>query len=122
MRLADLLVDLAAVAGASRAVASKHVALRARQVERYGRGSSVVGAVLRGRPPAEQQSPGEHAEETATATAGEGGRQPQQQQQDQREGVRGGEGVDGRGSEEGPVAGEVREAGAPVPEPGGRNR
>ena len=115
MRLADLLVDLAAVAGASRSVASKHVALRARQVERYGRGSSVVGAVLRGRP----QPPAEHAEETATATAGEGGRQPQQQQQqDRREGVRRGEEVDGRRGEEGPVAGEVREAGVSVPERG----
>ncbi|KAL2148220.1 hypothetical protein VTH82DRAFT_4974 [Thermothelomyces myriococcoides] len=46
MGLAHLLVDLAAVASASRAVASKHVALRARQVERYSRGSDVVGAVL----------------------------------------------------------------------------
>ncbi|KAK0719993.1 ABC1 family-domain-containing protein [Lasiosphaeris hirsuta] len=42
MRLADLLVDLAAIAGASRSVASKHVALRARQIERYGKTSSLV--------------------------------------------------------------------------------
>ncbi|KAK4191370.1 putative ABC transporter [Podospora australis] len=42
MRLADLLVDLAAVASASKSVASKHVALRARQVERYGQTSSIV--------------------------------------------------------------------------------
>ncbi|KAK4148208.1 nuclear protein Es2-domain-containing protein [Dichotomopilus funicola] len=47
MRLGDLLVDLAAVASASRAVAGKHVALRARQAERYRQGSSV----LRGQPP-----------------------------------------------------------------------
>ncbi|KAL2195029.1 ABC1 family-domain-containing protein [Corynascus similis CBS 632.67] len=46
MGLAHLLVDLAAVASASRAVASKHVALRASQVERYSRGSGVVGAAL----------------------------------------------------------------------------
>ncbi|KAL2025117.1 hypothetical protein VTK56DRAFT_119 [Thermocarpiscus australiensis] len=49
MRLADLLVDLAAIASASRSVAAKHVALRARQVDRYSRGSNVVGAVLRDR-------------------------------------------------------------------------
>ncbi|KAK4226244.1 ABC1 family-domain-containing protein [Podospora fimiseda] len=46
MRLADLLVDLAAVASASRSVAAKHVALRTRQVERYGRTSSIVRGVL----------------------------------------------------------------------------
>jgi aarF domain-containing kinase len=55
MRLADLLVDLAAVASASRSVASKHVALRARQVGRYSRGSSVVGSVLRGQDQQQQQ-------------------------------------------------------------------
>ena len=44
MRFADLLVDLAAVASASRSVASKHVALRARQVDRYGKTSSIVAA------------------------------------------------------------------------------
>ncbi|KAK4179053.1 putative ABC transporter [Triangularia setosa] len=42
MRLADLLVDLAAVASASRSVAAKHVALRARQVGRYGQTSSIL--------------------------------------------------------------------------------
>ncbi|KAK4162705.1 putative ABC transporter [Cladorrhinum sp. PSN259] len=47
MRLADLLVDLAAVASASRSVAAKHVALRARQVERYGKTSSIVRDVLK---------------------------------------------------------------------------
>ncbi|AEO63276.1 c9616918-b883-4766-b74e-8c4a8c5083e5 [Thermothielavioides terrestris] len=47
MRLADLLVDLAAVASASRSVAKKHVALRARQLERYGREATVVRDVLR---------------------------------------------------------------------------
>ena len=44
MRFADLLVDLAAVASASRSVASKHVALRARQVDRYGKTSSIIAA------------------------------------------------------------------------------
>ncbi|KAK5656139.1 hypothetical protein OQA88_4899 [Cercophora sp. LCS_1] len=42
MRFADLLVDLAAVASASRSVASKHVALRSRQIERYGKSSSII--------------------------------------------------------------------------------
>ncbi|KAK0635662.1 ABC1 family-domain-containing protein [Bombardia bombarda] len=42
MRFADLLVDLAAVASASRSVASKHVALRARQIDRYSKTSSIV--------------------------------------------------------------------------------
>ncbi|KAH6626858.1 nuclear protein Es2-domain-containing protein [Chaetomium sp. MPI-SDFR-AT-0129] len=57
MRLGDLLVDLAAVASASRAVAGKHVALRARQAERYRQGSSVLG----GQPPspAPSRSPSE---------------------------------------------------------------
>ncbi|KAK4233602.1 nuclear protein Es2-domain-containing protein [Achaetomium macrosporum] len=55
MRLADLLVDLAAVASASRSVAAKHVALRARQAERYSRASSVVGAVVRGKTPGQGQ-------------------------------------------------------------------
>ncbi|KAK3327895.1 ABC1 family-domain-containing protein [Cercophora scortea] len=42
MRLADLLVDLAAVASASRSVAEKHIALRARQLDRLSRATSVV--------------------------------------------------------------------------------
>lgn len=42
MRLADLLLDLAAVASASRSVASKHVALRSRQIERYGKSSNII--------------------------------------------------------------------------------
>ena len=42
MRFADLLVDLAAVASASRSVAGKHVALRASQIDRYSKTSSIV--------------------------------------------------------------------------------
>ncbi|KAK4467075.1 nuclear protein Es2-domain-containing protein [Cladorrhinum samala] len=45
--LADLLVDLAAVASASRSVAARHVALRAKQVERYGRTSSIMRDALK---------------------------------------------------------------------------
>ncbi|KAK3325315.1 putative abc1 protein precursor [Apodospora peruviana] len=43
MRLADLLVDLAAVASASKSVASRHIALRAGQIDRYSKMSSIVG-------------------------------------------------------------------------------
>ncbi|KAJ4413004.1 hypothetical protein N0V85_003596 [Neurospora sp. IMI 360204] len=43
MRFADLLVDLAAVASASRSVAGKHVALRASQIDRYSKTSSIAG-------------------------------------------------------------------------------
>lgn len=46
MGLVDFAIDLAAVLHASRSVASKHVALRGRQIDRYGRTSSVA-AVLR---------------------------------------------------------------------------
>ncbi|KAI1423037.1 ABC1 family-domain-containing protein [Xylaria sp. FL1777] len=42
MRFADFILDLAAVAKASRSVASKHLELRARQIDRYGRTSSIV--------------------------------------------------------------------------------
>ncbi|KAL1842040.1 hypothetical protein VTJ49DRAFT_6110 [Mycothermus thermophilus] len=59
MRFADILVDLAAVASASRSVARKHVALRARQIERYGREATVARDVLRRRqhpPPPQQQT------------------------------------------------------------------
>ncbi|KAH8652354.1 ABC1 family-domain-containing protein [Xylariales sp. PMI_506] len=42
MRYADFLVDLAAVVTASRSVASKHLELRAGQLDRYGKTSSIV--------------------------------------------------------------------------------
>ncbi|KAI1126062.1 ABC1 family-domain-containing protein [Nemania abortiva] len=42
MRFADIVLDLAAVAKASRSVASRHLELRARQIDRYGRTSSVI--------------------------------------------------------------------------------
>ncbi|KAK4104837.1 ABC1-domain-containing protein [Parathielavia hyrcaniae] len=71
MRLADLLVDLAALASASRSVASRHAALRARQVERYGKGSSVVGSVLRGQQQPQQQ---QHQQRQETRQPGEDSR------------------------------------------------
>jgi aarF domain-containing kinase len=76
MGLANLLVDLAAVASASRAVASKHVALRARQVERYSAGSSVVGSVLRGQ---QQQQETQTQQTQQTQTTGPGEQQHQHQ-------------------------------------------
>ncbi|KAI0877022.1 ABC1 family-domain-containing protein [Hypoxylon argillaceum] len=42
MRFADIILDLAAVAKASRSIASKHLELRARQLDRYGRTSSII--------------------------------------------------------------------------------
>lgn len=45
MGLVDLAIDLAAVLGATRSVASKHVALRGRQLDRYGRTSSIAAAL-----------------------------------------------------------------------------
>ncbi|KAI3325050.1 ABC1-domain-containing protein [Xylariaceae sp. AK1471] len=47
MRFADIILDLAAVANASRSVASKHFELRARQIDRYSRTSSIIRS-LRG--------------------------------------------------------------------------
>ena len=45
MRLADFIVDLAAVLNASRSVASKHVALRTRQLDRYSKTSSIAASL-----------------------------------------------------------------------------
>jgi aarF domain-containing kinase len=45
MGFVDFAIDLAAVLSASRSVASKHVALRARQVDTYGKTSSIFAAV-----------------------------------------------------------------------------
>ncbi|KAI2473870.1 ABC1-domain-containing protein [Annulohypoxylon bovei var. microspora] len=42
MRFADIVIDLAAVVKASRSVASRHIELRARQIDRYGQTSSIV--------------------------------------------------------------------------------
>ncbi|RYO81742.1 hypothetical protein DL763_008480 [Monosporascus cannonballus] len=42
MRFADIVIDLASVVKASRSVASKHIELRAQQLDRYGQTSSIV--------------------------------------------------------------------------------
>ncbi|KAJ9142641.1 ABC1-domain-containing protein [Pleurostoma richardsiae] len=62
MGLVDFVIDLAAVLNASRSVASKHVALRARQLERYNRTSTVTGAFRQDKS-AERQSPAAPAAE-----------------------------------------------------------
>ncbi|OTB07839.1 hypothetical protein M426DRAFT_317731 [Hypoxylon sp. CI-4A] len=45
MRFADIVIDLAAVVKASRSVASRHIELRARQIDRYGQTSSIVRSI-----------------------------------------------------------------------------
>ncbi|KAI1103560.1 ABC1-domain-containing protein [Jackrogersella minutella] len=42
MRFADIVIDLAAVVKVSRSVASRHIELRARQIDRYGQTSSIL--------------------------------------------------------------------------------
>ncbi|KAL2135362.1 hypothetical protein VTI74DRAFT_8888 [Chaetomium olivicolor] len=87
MRLADLLVDLASLASASRSVAAKHVALRSRQVERYSRGSSVVASVLSGKGRGQTSQHPERADhrregQTEAARNQEIEKEPQQQEQE----------------------------------------
>lgn len=70
MGLVDFAIDLAAVLSASRTVASKHIALRARQVDRYGKTSSIVAAV-RGQ---QQKRPHPHdGSKVARASSGKEG-------------------------------------------------
>ncbi|ETS77054.1 hypothetical protein PFICI_10928 [Pestalotiopsis fici W106-1] len=45
MRYADFLIDLASVVQASRSVASRHLELRGRQLDRYGKTSSIVRSI-----------------------------------------------------------------------------
>lgn len=67
MRLADVLVDLASVLHASRSVGSKHVALRAQQLERFTKSSSIIRD-LKGKQPVQYSS-------AKTETAASGGQQ-----------------------------------------------
>ncbi|KAI1774192.1 ABC1-domain-containing protein [Hypoxylon cercidicola] len=62
MRFADILIDLAAVVKASRTVASRHIELRARQIDRYGQTSSIVRSLREKRLTASPNRP-----ETATS-------------------------------------------------------
>uniref|UniRef100_A0A8H7TQG5 ABC1 atypical kinase-like domain-containing protein n=1 Tax=Bionectria ochroleuca TaxID=29856 RepID=A0A8H7TQG5_BIOOC len=68
MRFADLVIDLAAVLNASRSVATKHVALRSRQIDAYSRTSSVAAAFRqRGAPnnPQHEQQEPPHTDDVA---------------------------------------------------------
>ncbi|KAI1466423.1 ABC1-domain-containing protein [Daldinia caldariorum] len=47
MRFADIVIDLAAVVQASRSVASRHLELRAQQINRYGQTSSIIRSLRR---------------------------------------------------------------------------
>ncbi|KAI0396130.1 ABC1-domain-containing protein [Xylariaceae sp. FL0594] len=47
MRFGDIIFDLAALARVSRSVASKHLELRARQIDRYSRTSSIAKSLMR---------------------------------------------------------------------------
>jgi aarF domain-containing kinase len=75
MRLADVLIDLAAVLNASRSVASKHVALRGRQLDYYAKTSSIATALRQQRRPdpgSENRGPvNTHPTETASPGDGE---------------------------------------------------
>ncbi|KAI0157625.1 ABC1-domain-containing protein [Xylariaceae sp. FL1272] len=72
MRFADVILDLAAVAKASRSVASKHLELRAGQIERYGRTSSIVRSLRDATAQAQAQSrrPDETGKAPGTSTTG----------------------------------------------------
>ncbi|KAI1462309.1 ABC1-domain-containing protein [Annulohypoxylon moriforme] len=70
MRLADILIDLAAVVKASRSVASRHIELRARQIDRYGQTSSIVRSLRETRQNDHPNSP-EAAHTTNSSAEGE---------------------------------------------------
>lgn len=72
MGLVDFAIDLAAVLSASRSVASKHIALRARQVDRYGKTSSIVAAVRS----QQQRRPDLHDDSKVAHTGSEKGGTP----------------------------------------------
>lgn len=70
MGLVDFAIDLAAVLSASRGVASKHVALRGRQLNRHGQISSVAAVLrnrTRGRPTGAERAPAAERETSAAA-------------------------------------------------------
>ncbi|KAM0204484.1 hypothetical protein ACHAPI_000250 [Fusarium lateritium] len=63
MRFVDFAIDLAAVLNVSRGIASKHVALRGRQLETYSRTSSVAAALKKRN--AQRNSPAQEAAQNA---------------------------------------------------------
>lgn len=66
MRFADILIDLASVIKASRSVASKHIELRAHQIDRYGKTSSILRSVKQQEGRRLQQASGAARTETST--------------------------------------------------------
>ncbi|RYP60098.1 hypothetical protein DL769_008282 [Monosporascus sp. CRB-8-3] len=60
MRFADIVIDLASVVKASRSVASKHIELRAQQLDRYGQTSSIVRSLRQ-----QRGQQGQHAQQTS---------------------------------------------------------
>ncbi|KLU84934.1 atypical/ABC1/ABC1-A protein kinase [Magnaporthiopsis poae ATCC 64411] len=75
MRFADIVIDLASVLSATRSVASKHVALQSRQLDRYSKTSSILKGGLQPRPRQQRQGgdspPVTHRHDGDTATATE---------------------------------------------------
>ncbi|KAK0392236.1 hypothetical protein NLU13_1733 [Sarocladium strictum] len=67
MRFVDIAIDLAAVLNASRSVASKHIALRGRQLDSYSKISSVAASLRKQREHA--QNTAEHAKQDAEKAA-----------------------------------------------------
>ncbi|KAI1375137.1 ABC1-domain-containing protein [Hypoxylon crocopeplum] len=68
MRFADIVIDLAAVVKASRSVASRHIELRARQIDRYGQTSSIVRSLRGNRPAAHSNQPASGTTNDASAS------------------------------------------------------
>ncbi|GJN86063.1 hypothetical protein PLIIFM63780_009640 [Purpureocillium lilacinum] len=62
MRLVDLVIDAAALLNASRSVASKHIALRSRQLDAYGRTSSIAAKWREVKPTSTQEASTESRE------------------------------------------------------------
>ncbi|KAB5551003.1 putative abc1 protein precursor [Coniochaeta sp. 2T2.1] len=85
MRLADVLIDLAAVLHASRSVASKHVALRGRQIDYYARTSSIASALRGAQPGSRPTAPADtHVTEATSQRPNEAvSQQPQTPSPDQ---------------------------------------
>ncbi|KAJ6438653.1 protein ABC1, mitochondrial precursor [Purpureocillium lavendulum] len=71
MRLVDLVIDAAALLNASRSVASKHIALRTRQFDAYGRTSSVAAKWREAKQEATQGAQAEPEESSSGREAGE---------------------------------------------------
>ena len=72
MRFVDIAIDLAAVLNASRSVASKHVALRSRQLDAYGKTSSVAASLRKKAAAAQTSQAAQSPPENVVEESGEG--------------------------------------------------